>query len=171
MQLNSWCSEYFFSWFRFYWKKIMQTPLNLFCLLHLFRRKCGDPSIISCSFLFRALSVTPLAGLFTHHLENAVLVIPRKVNHQGELISHQLTHHHHHHHDDHHREYQNKPPRHLDRSVFDEKQHDDEAPNQHRVRRSPASIGEAADGKLHYHVDVEDQTLHLELEWVLKSDL
>nr|XP_029726865.1 A disintegrin and metalloproteinase with thrombospondin motifs 12-like isoform X2 [Aedes albopictus] len=119
---------------------------------------------VTCQSLCERRSGSEHQGLFTHHLENAVLVIPRKVNHQGELISHQLTHHHHHHHDDHHREYQNKPPRHLDRSVFDEKQHDDEAPNQHRVRRSPASIGEAADGKLHYHVDVEDQTLHLELE-------
>lgn len=61
-----------------------------------------------------------LSGLYTHHLEGSNLIIPRKVNHIGELISHNLTHH-----------------------------HDED---------------NLEDDKLHYHIELDDETLHLELE-------
>uniref|UniRef100_A0A1Q3G327 Putative disintegrin metalloproteinases with thrombospondin repeat n=1 Tax=Culex tarsalis TaxID=7177 RepID=A0A1Q3G327_CULTA len=67
-------------------------------------------------------------GLFTHHLKDAQLVIPRKVSHRGALLSHRLVHFH------------------------------DSEELGHRKRRA------IVDERLHYHVDVDDQTLHLELE-------
>lgn len=62
-------------------------------------------------------------GLYSSHLDDAILTIPRKVNHRGEHVSHNLTHHHH-----------------------------------------ELSL----DNKLHYHIDFDNETLHLELRWVVK---
>ncbi|ETN58597.1 adamts-7 [Anopheles darlingi] len=88
-------------------------------------------------------------GIYTHHLgEASQLVIPRKVNHLGETITHVLTHHH----DD-----------------------DDDASESgghygRRRRRRSTLAGDILpshpqqDHILQYHIDVGDETLHLELE-------
>uniref|UniRef100_A0A182FRY0 Pep_M12B_propep domain-containing protein n=1 Tax=Anopheles albimanus TaxID=7167 RepID=A0A182FRY0_ANOAL len=90
-------------------------------------------------------------GIYTHHLgEAGQLVIPRKVNHLGETITHVLTHHH----------------------------NDDGAsesrPGGHQRRRRRSTPGQPEDSSptsssshpelLQYHIDVGDETLHLELE-------
>lgn len=58
-----------------------------------------------------------LSGKYTHNISTGHLVIPRKVDHKGQHISHNLTHHHDIHGKD-----------------------------------------------LHYHIEVGNETLHLELE-------
>ncbi|XP_058824477.1 A disintegrin and metalloproteinase with thrombospondin motifs 12 [Topomyia yanbarensis] len=98
-------------------------------------------------------------GLYTNRLEDAQLVVPRKVNQRGDMISHRLAHyhhlhHHHHAHRLHQREQQQQQPQ----------LGDDAAPPSadRRSRREVNAVEEG--GKLHYRIDVADQTLHLELE-------
>jgi Reprolysin family propeptide len=66
-------------------------------------------------------------GMFSNSLDDAYLVIPRKVNINGELISHQLNHHHEHYH-------------------YDVESDD---PSTHAI---------------HYQIDLQNETLHIELE-------
>ncbi|XP_055605600.1 uncharacterized protein LOC129753778 [Uranotaenia lowii] len=128
---------------------------------------------LTCSMVAQAES--KLQGLYTHHLEDsAQLVVPRKVNHRGEFLSHRLVHHHH-----------QQQQQHLDRQRPNDGQHSLDYDSQQdwdqnrivedldniygrRVKRSASADNageELADPKkLHYHVDVGDQTLHLELE-------
>uniref|UniRef100_A0A182JAX5 Uncharacterized protein n=1 Tax=Anopheles atroparvus TaxID=41427 RepID=A0A182JAX5_ANOAO len=77
-------------------------------------------------------------GLYTHHLENAKLIVPRRVNHLGETISHLLTHHH-------------ETP---ERCSILKKDH----------RRQRRNALEHYHSQLHYHLDIDDETLHLEVE-------
>lgn len=100
----------------------------------------------NCNATYRK-SVFSFAGRFTHHLEDAQLIVPRKVNDRGELVSHRLTHHHHHHHPD---------------ADYSDGQ-DLLSGNFRRVRRD-VQREEEEERKLHYHVDVDNQTLHLVLE-------
>jgi hypothetical protein len=65
--------------------------------------------------------------MFSNSLHDAQLIVPRKVNSDGELVSHDLIHHHSHDH-------------------YDE------------------STGEVDDHKVYYHLDINNETLHLELE-------
>ncbi|CRL05730.1 CLUMA_CG018759, isoform A [Clunio marinus] len=66
-------------------------------------------------------------GIFSNSLREANLIIPRKVNNEGDFISHDLVHHHAH-------DYYNE------------------------------ETGDSEDHKVHYHIDLHNETLHLELE-------
>ncbi|XP_053669727.1 A disintegrin and metalloproteinase with thrombospondin motifs 7, partial [Anopheles nili] len=85
-------------------------------------------------------AVSKHQGIYTHHLDaNVKLTIPRKVNHLGETLSHVLTHHH-------------------------GNGYDKSKSNQGRwqtQRRAPESTYTLQ--KIHYHIDVDEETLHLEL--------
>ncbi|XP_055540062.1 A disintegrin and metalloproteinase with thrombospondin motifs 7 [Wyeomyia smithii] len=96
-------------------------------------------------------------GLYTNRLEEAQLIVPRRVNRQGDLISHRLTHYHHHHH----QQQQQQPSQRED--IFD-----GEKVLTSRNRRSRRELHEI-DEKLHYQIDIVDQTLHVELEPSLES--
>ncbi|XP_058060876.1 A disintegrin and metalloproteinase with thrombospondin motifs 7 [Anopheles bellator] len=93
-------------------------------------------ALLAAVFILPADSRWQPQGLYTHHLEGAALVVPRKVNHRGETITHVLTHHH------------------------------AESPSGDRRRRrsAPESIPPQQQQLLQYHIDVGDETLHLELE-------
>ncbi|XP_041764889.1 A disintegrin and metalloproteinase with thrombospondin motifs 7 [Anopheles merus] len=79
-------------------------------------------------------------GLYTHHLNEGVrVIVPRKVNHLGEIVSHTLTHHHTH--------------------------GEDESHSDRGRRRGRRSVVESNPSQqLHYHIDIDDETLHVELE-------
>lgn len=77
-----------------------------------------------------------IAGIYSDELHIANLIIPRKVNHFGEHLSHDLNHHHNHSYE-----------------LFnDEIVHEKRAENAKQV---------------HYRIECDNETLHLELEWVL----
>lgn len=67
------------------------------------------------------------SGKYSKSLHEAHLIIPRRVNSEGALITHHLSHHH---------------------------QHD-------HYREGP---GDPSDHSIHYHIDLHNETLHLELE-------
>lgn len=67
-------------------------------------------------------------GIFTKNLHSATLTVPRKVKHNGEHLSHNLTQHHTH-------------------NYYDDKLKSD-------IR----------DNLVHYHIDMFNETMHLELE-------
>ncbi|XP_058455762.1 A disintegrin and metalloproteinase with thrombospondin motifs 7 isoform X2 [Malaya genurostris] len=98
-------------------------------------------------------------GLYTDRLEDAQLVVPRKVNQRGDMISHRLAHYHHHlhHHHHHHHHYEAQ----LDGTEEAPSPQQNPPPGRSRSRRDAT---DEEGGKLHYRIDVADQTLHLELE-------
>ncbi|XP_061392659.1 A disintegrin and metalloproteinase with thrombospondin motifs 6-like [Musca vetustissima] len=73
-----------------------------------------------------------LIGLHSDELKSGELIIPRKVNRNGEFVSHNLQHHH----------------------------------GQHyKHNRKRRSIDDTQlEPEVHYHLDIENETLHLELE-------
>lgn len=73
-----------------------------------------------------------ISGMFTDDLQEAHLIIPRRVNHVGEILSHNLTHHHEH------------------------KQYE-------KFKKNSNSFNDD-EHKVHYHIDFQNETLHLELE-------
>uniref|UniRef100_A0A182NR21 Peptidase M12B domain-containing protein n=1 Tax=Anopheles dirus TaxID=7168 RepID=A0A182NR21_9DIPT len=84
-------------------------------------------------------------GLYTHHLgEGVKLIVPRKVNDAGETISHTLTHHHH--------------------GASNERDESRMESRGLRRRRSRSAEGSDPSNQLHYHIETDDGTLHLELE-------
>uniref|UniRef100_A0A182VWA1 Peptidase M12B domain-containing protein n=1 Tax=Anopheles minimus TaxID=112268 RepID=A0A182VWA1_9DIPT len=90
--------------------------------------------------LFIVPSAFTYQGLYTHHLDDGVnLIVPRKVNHLGEILSHELTHHHAHEHDE----------LHTDNGRW-------------RSRRS--TVENNPSQQLHYHLEIDGETHHLELE-------
>lgn len=78
------------------------------------------------------------SGIYSQGVRNGQLVIPRKVNHLGDHISHDLTHH--------------------------WSETDDELSKRKRRRRS-VDDGDSDAAALHYQLELNDETLHIELEY------
>uniref|UniRef100_A0A182MTT4 Peptidase M12B propeptide domain-containing protein n=1 Tax=Anopheles culicifacies TaxID=139723 RepID=A0A182MTT4_9DIPT len=90
--------------------------------------------------LFIVPSVLTYQGLYTHHLDDDVsLIVPRKVNHRGEILSHELTHHHAH-------------------------EQDVLRTDNGRWRSRRSTVENNPSQQLHYHLDIDGETHHLELE-------
>lgn len=92
------------------------------------------------------IGIVIFSGLYSDDIGDGQLVVPRKVNHLGEHISHDLTHH--------------------------WREQDEDSGNvdglwglankPSRIRRSAGNPSPAA---LHYHLDLNNETLHIELEY------
>lgn len=95
------------------------------------------PSHIVIISLFILTADSTHQGLYTHHLKTAKLVVPRKVNHLGETVSHVLTHHH-------------------ETGIRSTIHEDHKRLRRNAPRHFPS--------QLHYHLDIDEDTLHLELE-------
>lgn len=88
------------------------------------------------------------SGLYSDNIGDGLLVVPRKVNHRGEHISHDLTHHW-------------------------REQEEDEGEGlwglankrRRRNRRSAGDLSATAAAALHYHLELNNETLHIELEY------
>ena len=98
---------------------------------------CQFPLLVS--YLTPAIASTA-TGLYSHRISGGQLVVPRKVNHLGHHLSHDLTHH------------------------WTEDDDDDGGGLTKRRRRF---VGEPA--ALHYHLELNNETLHIELEYVEQS--
>lgn len=88
------------------------------------------------------------SGLYSDNIGDGLLVVPRKVNHRGEHISHDLTHH------------------------WREQEEDEEEglwglanKRRRRNRRSAGDPSATAAAALHYHLELNNETLHIELEY------
>lgn len=90
------------------------------------------------------------SGLYSDNIGDGLLVVPRKVNHRGEHISHDLTHH---------------------WREQEEEEEDAEGlwglanKRRRRNRRSAGDPSATAAGALHYHLELNNETLHIELEY------
>lgn len=86
------------------------------------------------------------SGLYSHTVSGGHLVVPRKVNHFGEHISHDLTHH------------------------WTDDDEDDGLLSglaNRRRRRTRRSAGDPA--ALHYTLQLNNETLHIELEYSIEQ--
>lgn len=94
------------------------------------------------SHLLLALSHS---GLYSHTVSGGHLVVPRKVNHFGEHISHDLTHH----------------------WTDDDDDGLLSGLANRRRRRARRSVGDPA--ALHYTLQLNNETLHIELEYSIEQ--
>lgn len=90
------------------------------------------------------MSIFP--GLYSHRIGDGQLVVPRKVNHLGEHISHDLTHH----------------------WSDDEEEEEIGLLGLANKRRRRRAVGDPAADALHYQLELNNETLHIELEYSIE---